>query len=75
MGTDPEFRKARALFKHLPRDRRCKMCGVPFAGPMAPFMRMRRRGRWAKNPKCCGARYGTVRLEYHPIAVQVRVGV
>jgi len=58
MGTDPEFRKARALYKHLPRDPRCKMCGVPFAGPMAPFMRMRGRGRWAKNPKYCGVCFG-----------------
>ena len=41
MGTDPRFRKSRALYKHFPREPRCKMCGVPFAGPIAPIMRMR----------------------------------
>jgi hypothetical protein len=51
MGTDPRFRRARALYKHLPREPRCKMCAVPFAGPIAPIMRMRGRGRWSKNPK------------------------
>ena len=54
MGTNPRFRKSRALYKHLPREPRCKMCAVPFAGPMATIMRMRGRGRWSKNPKYCG---------------------
>jgi adenylate cyclase len=54
MGTDPRFRRARSLFKHLPREPRCKMCAVPFAGPVATIMRMRGRGRWSKNPKYCG---------------------
>ena len=54
MGTDPRFRKARAFFKHLPRDPRCKMCAVPFDGPIASVMRLRGRGRWSKNPKYCG---------------------
>jgi adenylate cyclase len=31
------------------------MCAVPFAGPFAPIMRLRGRGRWSKNPKYCGA--------------------
>jgi len=54
MGTDPRFRKARALYKHLPREPRCKMCAVPFAGPVGTIMRMRGRGPWSKNPKYCG---------------------
>jgi adenylate cyclase len=54
MGTDPRFRKARALYKHLPREPRGKMCAVPFEGPIASVMRMRGRGRWSKNPKYCG---------------------
>ena len=58
MGTDPEFRKARAFYKHLPKDPRCKMCGVPFAGPMGTIMRMRGRGRWSKNPKYCNVCFG-----------------
>ena len=53
-GTDPRFRKARNLYKHFPREPRCKMRAVPFAGPMATIMRMRGRGRWSKNPKYCG---------------------
>jgi adenylate cyclase len=54
MGTDPRFSRARALYKHFPREPRCKMCAVPFEGPIAPIMRMRGRGRWSKNPKYCG---------------------
>ena len=54
MGTHPRFRKARSLYKHFPGEPRCKMCNVPFEGPFAPIMRMRGRGRWAKNPKYCG---------------------
>ena len=54
MGTDQRYRRSRALFKHLPADPRCKMCSAPFAGPLAPLMRMRGRGPWSKNPKYCG---------------------
>lgn len=54
MGTDPRFRKSRALYKHFPREPRCKMCAAPFAGPIAPILRMRGRGPWSKNPKYCG---------------------
>jgi adenylate cyclase len=53
MGTDPIIRKLRGFYKHLPREPRCKMCAAPFAGPVAPIMRMRGRGRWAKNPNYC----------------------
>ena len=60
MGTDPRFRKARALYKHFPREPRCKMCAAPFAGPIAPIMRMRGRGRWSKNPKYCGMCFSLV---------------
>ena len=60
MGTDPRFRKARALYKHFPREPRCKMCAVPFAGPIAPIMRMRGRGRWSKNPKYCAMCFSLV---------------
>jgi adenylate cyclase len=60
MGTDPRFRKARGLYKHFPREPRCKMCAVPFAGPMATIMRMRGRGRWSKNPKYCAMCFSLV---------------
>lgn len=60
MGTDPRFRKSRALYKHIPREPRCKMCAAPFAGPMAPIMRMLGRGRWSKNPKYCGMCFSLV---------------
>jgi adenylate cyclase len=60
MGTDPRFRKSRALYKHFPREPRCKMCGAPFAGPIAPIMRMRGRGRWSKNPKYCGVCFSVI---------------
>jgi adenylate cyclase len=54
MGTDPQLRKMRAFYKHIPRAPRCKMCAAPFAGPVAPILRMRGRGRWTKNPNYCG---------------------
>jgi len=60
MGTDPRFRKSRALYKHFPREPRCKMCAVPFAGPLAPIMRLRGRGRWSKNPKYCAMCFSLV---------------
>ena len=60
MGTDPRFRKSRALYKHFPREPRCKMCAVPFAGPLAPIMRMRGRGRWSKNPKYCAICFSVI---------------
>jgi adenylate cyclase len=60
MGTDPRFRKSRALYKHFPREPRCKMCAAPFAGPIAPIMRMRGRGRWSKNPKYCGVCFSVI---------------
>jgi adenylate cyclase len=60
MGTDPRFRKSRALYKHFPREPRCKMCAAPFAGPIAPFLRMRGRGRWSKNPKYCGVCFSVI---------------
>jgi adenylate cyclase len=60
MGTDVRYRRARGLFKHLPRDPRCKMCAAPFAGPLAPLLRARGRGRWSKNPKYCGICYGVL---------------
>jgi adenylate cyclase len=60
LGTDPRFRKSRAFYKHFPREPRCKMCAAPFAGPIAPIMRMRGRGRWSKNPKYCGICFSMV---------------
>ncbi|MEO8252545.1 MAG: adenylate/guanylate cyclase domain-containing protein [Chloroflexota bacterium] len=54
MGTAPEFRSARSFFQHVPGGPRCKMCAAPFGGPFAPFVRMRGRRPWAKNPKYCG---------------------
>jgi adenylate cyclase len=60
MGTDPRFRKSRALYKHIPREPRCKMCAAPFAGPIAPILRMRGRGRWSKNPKYCGVCFSVI---------------
>lgn len=60
MGTDARYRRARALFRRLPHDPRCKMCAAPFAGPFSPLLRARGRGRWSKNPKYCGSCYGVL---------------
>lgn len=53
LGTDPRYRRARGVLKHVPSEPRCKMCAAPFAGLGYPFMRLVGRDRWSRNPKYC----------------------
>ena len=55
LGTHPQFRMGRGLFRRLPREPRCKFCASPFAGPAAPLMRLIDKGPWPPNPKYCGS--------------------
>jgi len=60
MGIDPRVRRGRARYKHIPHGPRCKMCAVPFAGPLAPILRMRGHAPWPKNPKYCSMCFGAL---------------
>lgn len=52
-GEHPGLARPRPFFKHLPRPPRCKLCNVPFRGPLTPFLRRLGYRRWAKNPSIC----------------------
>lgn len=54
LGTDRRFARTRALLRRLPHGPRCKMCAAPFAGPLAPLMRITGRAPWSKNRTYCG---------------------
>lgn len=54
LGTDPRYRQRHRLFSRLPADPRCKVCSVPFGGPIGRVLRTQGLGPWPKNPKYCG---------------------
>ena len=60
LGTDPRLAGARSRLKHVPSEPRCKLCGAPFGGVGAPFMRFLGRERWAKNPRYCANCFGAM---------------
>ena len=53
-GQHPGLRRGRGFFARLPGAPRCKLCNAPFAGPLAPLMRLLGKGRSNKNPRFCG---------------------
>jgi hypothetical protein len=50
---DSTERRARHLFKRLPRGPRCRLCAAPFAGPGAAVMRVIGRQRSTQTPTMC----------------------
>ena len=50
---DSTERRMRLVFKRLPANPRCKLCGAPFAGVGAPAMRVIGRRRSDANPNMC----------------------
>ncbi len=50
----PSSRIARALFRHLPSEPRCKWCYAPYGKPFGPIVSRLGFGRWDKNPSLCG---------------------
>jgi adenylate cyclase len=50
---DPVELAKRRLYKHLPRDPRCKMCAAPFEGFGASVMRLVGKRRSQMNPQMC----------------------
>jgi len=46
-------RVARALFRHLPSEPRCKWCYAPYGKPFGPILGRLGFGRWEKNPTLC----------------------
>jgi len=57
---DSKERRMRALFAHLPTEPRCHLCGAPFAGPAAWFMRRMDKGPAPQNPKTCNQCYSYI---------------
>ncbi len=53
LGTNGRYARTRAILRRLPRSPRCKMCAAPFAGPLAPLMRLTGRAPWSKNRTYC----------------------
>ena len=51
-GYEP-FRKAQRLFRHVPRDPRCKLCQNPFAGLGGKLFGIMGRKPSRKNPNLC----------------------
>jgi adenylate cyclase len=49
----PSSRIARALFRHLPSEPRCKWCYAPYGKPFGPLLSRLGWGRWEKNPTLC----------------------
>jgi adenylate cyclase len=52
-GTHPAIRFGRRTFRHLPAAPRCKMCSVPFRGPLRFLFRRLGFRPWDKNPNLC----------------------
>ena len=46
-------RRARRVLRILPHDPRCQLCAAPFAGAVAPLMRMLGKRPADKNPRVC----------------------
>ena len=53
-GSHPGLRRGRRLYGLLPKDPRCKLCNVPFAGPGALVGKLAGKAPSAKNPNFCG---------------------
>jgi adenylate cyclase len=51
-GSSTE-RRVRRVFRMLPHEPRCQLCAAPFAGPVAPVMKMFGRRPAAMNPHMC----------------------
>jgi adenylate cyclase len=46
-------RRVRKVLAHLPHEPRCRLCAAPFAGPVAPIMRLIGKGPAVQNPTTC----------------------
>jgi adenylate cyclase len=54
-GRHRGLRLGRTLFRHLPREPRCKLCAAPFAGAGGLLMRPIGKVPWPRNPKYCAS--------------------
>ncbi len=77
-GTNSKLRSGRRLFGRLPAPKtptaRCKLCLVPFDGPLAPIVRLIwRRVRWARSPLYCNVCEGV--LKGYPGGVELEAAV
>ena len=53
-------RRARALFKHIPAEPRCRLCAAPFGGMGAPVMRLIGKRPSESNPNMCSSCFGFI---------------
>ena len=77
-GT-PSDRRSRRIFRHLPRDPRCRLCAAPFAGVGAPIMWLAGRRPATQNPNICAAcftfisrRHGGAEIECTMLFADIR---
>jgi adenylate cyclase len=52
-GTGKGLGPASKFFRRIPHAPRCKLCQAPFAGPIAPFLRLIGFRRWPLNQQMC----------------------
>jgi len=68
---DSKERRMRSLFAHLPSEPRCHLCGAPFAGPAAPFMRILDKGPSQQSPKTCNQCYSYISTHHGGAEVEL----
>lgn len=54
MNGDPNERRNRRIYRHIPSNPRCKLCAAPFSGVGRPIMRMLGKQPAENNPNICG---------------------
>jgi adenylate cyclase len=54
MNGDPNERRNRRIYRHIPSNPRCKLCAAPFSGVGRPIMRMLGKQPADNNPNLCG---------------------
>jgi adenylate cyclase len=55
MNGDPNERRNRRIYRHIPSNPRCKLCAAPFSGVGRPIMRVLGKQPADNNPNLCGA--------------------
>jgi adenylate cyclase len=72
-GENPELRKFRRRWRHVPSAPRCKVCASPFSGPGGVLARLVWHGPIPTNPLLCKRCFGT--LAQHPGGAEVEISV
>jgi adenylate cyclase len=67
----PSERRARRIYKRIPRGPRCQICAAPFHGVGAPLMRMIGKRPSKQTPKMCDACYGFLASHHGGAEIEV----